>query len=148
MLFAQEQGLPLAVRSGGHDVSAKGTVDGGVVLDLSLMRALAIDPIARVARVQPGLTWGEYAEAAQAHGLVATSQEVKRRYDPTTFFRLNQNITPKQEPKLSPRHQRPRHAPTSVCGGALSLGAPSALLVLWERAPSDRPSVARMGERR
>jgi FAD/FMN-containing dehydrogenase len=69
VLFARDNGLELAVRGGGHSVAGHGTVDGGIVLDLGEMRGLHIDPDARVAWVQPGLTAGELTEAAAAHGL-------------------------------------------------------------------------------
>ncbi|MBV9355359.1 MAG: FAD-binding oxidoreductase [Chloroflexi bacterium] len=71
--FAHEQGLPLAVRSGGHSLAGHGTVHGGLVLDLSRLRGLSIDPERRVAWAQPGLTWGQYAERAHAYGLATSS---------------------------------------------------------------------------
>ena len=66
---ARRRGLPLAVRSGGHSPAGHGVVDGGVVIDLSGMRALEIDPERRVAWAQTGLTAGAYTAAAGAHGL-------------------------------------------------------------------------------
>jgi len=71
--FAREQGLPLAVRSGGHSMAGHGTVDGGLVLDLGRLQGLSIDPARRVAWAQPGLTWGQYAEQANAHGLATSA---------------------------------------------------------------------------
>ena len=67
--LARDSGLELAVRSGAHSLAGHGTTEGGIVLDLSDMRALELDAAARTAWVQPGLTAGEYAEAAAAHGL-------------------------------------------------------------------------------
>jgi FAD/FMN-containing dehydrogenase len=66
---ARETGLELAVRSGGHSTAGHCVVDGGIVLDLSDMRALDIDPERRTAWAQTGLTSGEYTAAAGAHGL-------------------------------------------------------------------------------
>jgi FAD binding domain/Berberine and berberine like len=66
---ARDSGLPLAVRSGGHSGAGHGVVDGGIVLDLAEMRALEIDPEARTAWAQTGLTAGEYTSAAAEHGL-------------------------------------------------------------------------------
>ncbi|MEU3455884.1 FAD-binding oxidoreductase [Micromonospora sp. NPDC006766] len=66
--FARETGLPLAVRSGGH--GTWGSWDDGLVLDLSLLRALDIDVAARTAWAEPGLTAGEFTKAAGEHGLV------------------------------------------------------------------------------
>jgi len=66
---ARETGLDLAIRGGGHSLAGYGTVDGGLVLDLSQMRGLHIDPERRLAWAQPGITAGEYSAAAAAHGL-------------------------------------------------------------------------------
>jgi FAD/FMN-containing dehydrogenase len=67
--LARDSGLELAVRSGGHSPAAHGVSDGGIVLDLSAMRALDIDTEARTAWAQTGLTAGQYTTAAHAHGL-------------------------------------------------------------------------------
>jgi FAD/FMN-containing dehydrogenase len=67
--FARAYELPLAVRSGGHSMAGHGSVEGGIVVDLSLMKGMSVDPERRVAWAQPGLTWGEYAERADAYGL-------------------------------------------------------------------------------
>ena len=67
--LARHSGLELAVRSGGHSIAGHGVSDGGIVLDLSGMRELDIDPQARTAWAQTGLTAGEYTSAAGAHGL-------------------------------------------------------------------------------
>jgi FAD/FMN-containing dehydrogenase len=68
--YARAQGLPVAVRSGGHSMRGQGTIDGGLVIDLSPMKGLIVDPEKRVAWAQPGLTWGEYAARAQEYGLI------------------------------------------------------------------------------
>jgi FAD/FMN-containing dehydrogenase len=67
--FAREAGLELAVRGGGHSVAGHGVSDGGVVLDLSEMRALDIDADRRTAWAEAGLTAGEYTSAAAERGL-------------------------------------------------------------------------------
>lgn len=67
--FARERGLELAVRSGGHNMAGFATSDAGIVIDLSDMRGLDIDPDRRTAWAQPGLTAGEYTSAAARHGL-------------------------------------------------------------------------------
>jgi FAD/FMN-containing dehydrogenase len=67
--LARDSGLELAVRSGGHSTAGHSATDGGIVLDLSDMRALDIDPEQRTAWAQTGLTAGEYTTAAAAHGL-------------------------------------------------------------------------------
>jgi FAD/FMN-containing dehydrogenase len=65
--FARDHGLELAVRAGGHSIHS--ATDGGLVVDLSAMKGLHIDPDRRLAWAQPGLTAGEYTVAAAAHGL-------------------------------------------------------------------------------
>ncbi|HET8755572.1 MAG TPA: FAD-dependent oxidoreductase, partial [Solirubrobacteraceae bacterium] len=67
--LARERQLPLAVRGGGHGVAGSAVVDGGLVIDLSPMKAIAVDPEARTARAQGGVLWGELDAATQAHGL-------------------------------------------------------------------------------
>jgi FAD/FMN-containing dehydrogenase len=71
--FARAHNLSVAVRSGGHSVAAYGSVEDGLMIDLSAMKAVSIDPQRRIARAEPGCTWGEYAEQAQAHGLATSS---------------------------------------------------------------------------
>jgi FAD/FMN-containing dehydrogenase len=67
--LARDTGLELAVRGGGHSNAGHGTSDGGIVLDLSQMRALDIDAGGRTAWAETGLTAGNYTAAAGAHGL-------------------------------------------------------------------------------
>jgi hypothetical protein len=67
--LARENGLALAVRSGGHSVAGHSLSEGGIVLDLKHMRALDIDAERRTAWVEPGLTAGEYTAAAEEYGL-------------------------------------------------------------------------------
>jgi FAD/FMN-containing dehydrogenase len=67
--YAREEGLELAVRSGGHSPAGHGTSEGGVVLDLSDLRGLEIDAERRTAWAETGLTAGEYTAAAGEHGL-------------------------------------------------------------------------------
>src|SRR5918992_4119115 len=67
---AREAGLEFAVRSGGHSVAGHGVTEGGIVIDLSDMKKLEIDPERRTAWAETGLTTGEYsAAAARRHGL-------------------------------------------------------------------------------
>ncbi len=66
---ARESGLPLAVRGGGHSAAGHGVCDGGIVLDLSRMKALDIDTGSRTAWAETGMTAGEYTTAAGRYGL-------------------------------------------------------------------------------
>ena len=70
--LAREQGLEVAVRGGGHNVAGRSTIDGGVLIDLSLMRGIHVDPKARTARAQGGLTWNGFNRETQLHGLATT----------------------------------------------------------------------------
>ncbi|HEX4563460.1 MAG TPA: FAD-binding oxidoreductase [Solirubrobacteraceae bacterium] len=71
--FARERGLPLAVRGGGHNGAGLGTCDDGVVIDLSLLKDIDVDPQARTVRVGGGCTWGEVDGATGEHGLATPS---------------------------------------------------------------------------
>jgi FAD/FMN-containing dehydrogenase len=68
--LARESGLELAIRSGGHSSAGHSASEGGIVLDLSELRALEIDPQERTSWAETGLTAGEYTAAAGEHGLV------------------------------------------------------------------------------
>jgi len=70
--FARENQLLLAVRGGGHNVTGNAVCDGGMVIDLSGMKGMRIDPVARTVRAEPGLTWGELNHDLQVFGLGAT----------------------------------------------------------------------------
>ena len=71
--FAHEHDLRLAVRGGGHNGAGLGVCDDGVVIDLSLLRDVRVDPRARTVRVGGGCTWGEVDRATHAHGLATPS---------------------------------------------------------------------------
>jgi FAD/FMN-containing dehydrogenase len=74
--LARRHDLPLAVRGGGHSVPGWSMCDGGLVVDLSPMKAVTVDPAERTAVVQPGVTWAEFDAAAQLHGLATPGGEV------------------------------------------------------------------------
>jgi len=67
--FAERRDLPIAVRSGGHSLAGHGTADGALVLDLGGLAGMRLDLERRTASVGPGITTGEYAARAHAHGL-------------------------------------------------------------------------------
>ena len=66
---ARETGLPLALRGGGHNVAGKGSVDDGIVLDLGALRAVTVDPIEHLVRVEGGATLRDVDAATEPHGL-------------------------------------------------------------------------------
>src|SRR3954452_19183202 len=70
--FARSQSLPIAVRGGGHSIAGFSGVDDGVVIDLSEMRAVSVDPVHRRAQVQGGATWADVDHETQAYGLAVT----------------------------------------------------------------------------
>ncbi|WP_307610170.1 FAD-binding oxidoreductase [Pseudarthrobacter sp. W1I19] len=70
--FARGLDIEVALRGGGHSAPGFGTVDGGLVLDLSARRGVRVDPAARTARVEPGATWADYNHATHAFGLAST----------------------------------------------------------------------------
>ena len=69
---AREHDLLVAVRGGGHNVAGTAVCDGGLVIDLSPMKGLQVDPAGRTARAQAGLLWGELDRETQASGLAVT----------------------------------------------------------------------------
>ena len=73
---AREQRPVLSIRGGGHQVAGSAVCDDGLVIDLSALNTVEVDPAARVARVQAGATWGDVDRATQEYGLATTGGEV------------------------------------------------------------------------
>ena len=71
--FARDQQLTLAVRGGGHNGPGLGTCDDGLVIDLSSMKGIRVDPLARTVRVEGGCTWGDVDHATHPFGLATPS---------------------------------------------------------------------------
>lgn len=71
--FARDNDLQVSIRGGGHNVAGTALVEGGLVIDLSEMKAVEVDPEAKIARVQGGATLGDVDRATNAHGLVTPS---------------------------------------------------------------------------
>jgi FAD/FMN-containing dehydrogenase len=67
--FARDHKLIVAVRSGGHNIAGNAVCDGGVMIDLSMMRSVHVDPTKRIAQVEAGATLGDFDSKAQAYGL-------------------------------------------------------------------------------
>lgn len=74
--FCRERAILVAVRSGGHSVAGHSTCDGGVIIDLSSMRGVRVEPGARTIRAEAGATWREVDHEAQAFGLATPGGQV------------------------------------------------------------------------
>ena len=70
--FGRERDLPISVRGGGHNVTGNAVVDGGLMIDLSAMKAARVDPARRVIATDPGLTWKDFDLATLPFGLATT----------------------------------------------------------------------------
>jgi FAD/FMN-containing dehydrogenase len=70
--IARSSGLEISVRGGGHNVAGRAVSDGGVMIDLSPMKGIHVDPAARTVRAQGGVVWSELNREAHAHGLAVT----------------------------------------------------------------------------
>jgi FAD/FMN-containing dehydrogenase len=70
--FARTHELLVSVRGGGHNITGNAVCEGGLMIDLSPMKSVRVDPVKRVARAEAGLTWGEYNRETQAFGLAST----------------------------------------------------------------------------
>src|SRR5262249_23073738 len=74
---AAHHGLPLSVKAGGHDWAGRSLRHGGVVVDLSRMRSVTVDPLTRAATIEGGATIGDLARACRPHGLVPVTGTVR-----------------------------------------------------------------------
>jgi FAD/FMN-containing dehydrogenase len=74
--FARTHRLLVAVRGGDHNAAGTAVCDGGLMIDLSLMQGISVDPNSRTARVEPGVRWGALDAATQVHGLATTGGTV------------------------------------------------------------------------
>ncbi|TDH26381.1 FAD-binding oxidoreductase [Segetibacter sp. 3557_3] len=70
--FAREHNLLLSVRGGGHNITGNAVCEGGIMIDLSLMKSVKVDSEDQIAVVETGATWGDFDAAAQRHGLATT----------------------------------------------------------------------------
>lgn len=70
--FARSNHLEISVRGGGHNVAGRCVTEGGLMIDLSAMKGIYVDPVARTVRAQGGVTWRELNREAHAHGLAVT----------------------------------------------------------------------------
>ena len=79
--LARDHDLVVAVRGGGHSFAGKAVADGSLVIDLSLMKGMRVDPVNRTARAEAGLKWIDFDRETQAFGLATTGGDgVRYRY--------------------------------------------------------------------
>ena len=71
--FGRSEGVEISVRGGGHSIAGKAVTEGGLMIDLSLMKGIHVDPVRSAARAQPGVTVGELDRATAAFGLATPS---------------------------------------------------------------------------
>ena len=74
--FGREHALPISVRGGGHSVAGSCIIDDGLMIDLSQMKSIRVNPDTRTAHVEPGVVWGELDQEAQAFGLATVGGTV------------------------------------------------------------------------
>jgi FAD binding domain/Berberine and berberine like len=74
--FARDNALLVAVRGGGHSVAGHGACEGGLVIDLSPMKSIRVDPGQKTARTEAGLRWGDFDREAARFGLATTGGEI------------------------------------------------------------------------
>src|ERR671935_2803625 len=70
--FARGAGLEICVRGGGHNVAGRAVIDGALMIDLSAMKGIHVDPAAKTVRAQGGVLWRELNREAAVHGLAVT----------------------------------------------------------------------------
>ncbi len=70
--FARENNLIVSIKGGGHNVTGNAVCDNGIMIDLSLMKSVKVDPEKQIAEVQTGATWGDFDNATQKYGLACT----------------------------------------------------------------------------
>ena len=163
-------GLPVAVRSGGHNVAGSALCDDGVVIDLAAMRGLMVDPERRRIHVQPGAVWGDFDAATQVHGLAAPAGVVEpdRRRRACRRWRLRLAQPPlgpdvrqrrghgRAPGGWTPRAGRRRRAPGPLLGrsrgggnfGIVTPGSRSSCTSSGPRCSRDRSSTRRTGRAR
>ena len=112
--FAREQGMPVSVRAGGHNVAGTALCDGGLTIDLSAMTAVRVDPAARTARAEGGggiVARGRRREPEQCRKRQRHAAQTSHRYPPRPFKTGGKPCNPASFAPFRPRSRpRARHA--------------------------------------
>jgi len=74
--FVKKESIPFSVKSGGHDYAGHSIIDDGIVIDLSGMKAIEVDPVKKTVRAEPGNRWADVDKATTKHGLATTGATV------------------------------------------------------------------------
>src|SRR2546430_2165197 len=119
--FAREQNLLVSIKGGGHNVAGNAVNDGGLVIDLSQMRGVHVDPSTQTVRAQGGATWGETDREAQVFGLavpgvIAPPEELSA----LAFFWT----VPREEPFPPELHGKPVVVVAGAYSGSVEDGEP------------------------
>jgi len=92
--FARDHGLSVSIRGGGHNVAGHAVCDGGVMIDLSQMRSVRVDPLTRRARVEGGCTWGDVDRETQVFGLATPGGLISDMAAPTNRLAARHHYDP------------------------------------------------------
>ena len=146
--FAKENDLPVAIRGGGHNGPGLGSVDNGLMIDMSMMKGVRVDPTARTVRVGPGCTQGDVDHATHAYGLAVPAGIVSttgiaglalgggtgyltRKYGLTSDNLLEADVVLADGRIVTANHRKTRIS-TGACAAAAAISASS-------RASCSRP---------
>ena len=129
--FAREHPMPVSIRGGGHQVAGSAVCDDGIVIDLSTMNGVHVDPVARTAGSQAGARWADVDRVTQLFGLATTGGEVSitgvagltlggghGAHPPRLRPGLRQPAVDRDRHRRRRRaHRQPSRAPRPVLGG-------------------------------
>ena len=127
---ARTHGVPLTVKGGGHNIAGLAVCDGGLMMDMSLMRGVQVDPARRVARAEPGCLLGDVDRETESHGLAAVLGFVSATgcagltlgggfgYLTRRFGWSSDNLAAVDSSPPTAAWSAPRNRKTPICSGA------------------------------